>query len=125
MVKIFGFVESWWIFAYLPVVSLVTYLSVVRDKRKAERCEWRTPESTLHLLEFLGGWPGSFLAQRHYRHKISKTRYQISFWVIVVIQQWAAFDYINDWKYGARAADYIGHTKAVQTLVSDHYSIRR
>jgi uncharacterized membrane protein YsdA (DUF1294 family) len=54
-----------------------------RDKNAAERGDRRTPENTLHLLALLGGWPSAFLAQRIFRHKSSKTRFQIIFWLTV------------------------------------------
>lgn len=55
------------------------------DKRSAEKGEWRTPEWKLHLLEMLGGYLGSFAAQRFCRHKIKKVSYQITFWIIVLV----------------------------------------
>jgi len=33
---------------------------------------WRTPETTLHLLELLGGWPAAWLTQHMLRHKSRK-----------------------------------------------------
>lgn len=56
---------------------------MLMDKRSAEKGEWRTPEWKLHSLELLGGFLGSFAAQRICRHKIKKTSYQITFWIIV------------------------------------------
>lgn len=40
---------------------------------------WRVPERLLHVLELSGGWPGSFVAQRLFRHKVSKGEYQDEF----------------------------------------------
>ena len=54
------------------------------DKRAAARGSWRVPESSLHLLEALGGWPGALLGQRWFRHKNRKLTYQLLFWLIVV-----------------------------------------
>lgn len=70
--------------------SLVTILLYHSDKKKADSGEWRTAEATLHLWEILGGWPGAFLAQRRYRHKIRKFSYQFVFWLIVALYQLAA-----------------------------------
>lgn len=64
-------------------MSGVTFAVYVRDKRAARMRRARTPESTLHLLELLGGWPGAFLAQRIIRHKNAKTRYQVVFGLVV------------------------------------------
>jgi uncharacterized membrane protein YsdA (DUF1294 family)/cold shock CspA family protein len=45
----------------------------------------RTPESTLHLLSLLGGWPGAFLAQRKWRHKSRKLGFRRVYWLTVGI----------------------------------------
>lgn len=81
----------------VAAISGVTFFVYWRDKRSAEAGAWRTPESTLHLLEFLGGWPVAFFAQRVFRHKISKPRYQFSFWAIVAAHELVAFDYLRGW----------------------------
>jgi uncharacterized membrane protein YsdA (DUF1294 family) len=87
-----------WIYAgaYLAVINLLTFLFNFSDKRKARNKGWRVPESQLHLLELLGGWPAALLSQRILRHKTSKLSYQIIFWLIVGLYQFAAFDVIND-----------------------------
>jgi uncharacterized membrane protein YsdA (DUF1294 family) len=87
------------VIAYLLIISTITIYAYWSDKEKAQLDSWRTPESTLHLLELLGGWPAAFLSQRIFRHKISKTEYLVSFWLIALIQQYASFDYIHDWRY--------------------------
>src|SRR4030095_6278150 len=75
---------DWRLIAGAPLtLSLLTFLAYRSDKHRAEFGEWRIPESTLHIAELVGGWPGAFLAQRTFRHKISKTSYQVEFWIIV------------------------------------------
>ena len=69
--------------AWYVLMSLVAILAHSIDKGRAEKELWRIPESRLHLLEALGGWPGAFLAQLFYRHKIRKLSYQAVFWAIV------------------------------------------
>ena len=67
----------WWWYAGACVVTLIAY---ARDKRAAERGDWRTPESTLHVLALLGGWPGALLAQQWLRHKSTKAEFRAVFW---------------------------------------------
>ena len=70
--------------AYL-VMSLVAFVAYAMDKRAAKRGAWRTPESTLHMLELLCGWPGAWLAQRLLRHKSVKTSVRVVFFMMVVL----------------------------------------
>ena len=67
------------------VMSLVTFVVYAMDKRAARRGAWRTPESTLHLLELLCGWPGAWLAQRVLRHKSVKISFRIVFFAAVAL----------------------------------------
>jgi len=90
---------SWWVVAVAVVLNLLTYWVYAVDKRRAEEGAWRVPESNLHLLELLGGWPGAFLAQRRLRHKCSKGSYQFVFWLIVLAYQFAAYDSFQDWRF--------------------------
>ena len=78
---------DWRVLVGAPVaLSMFTFLAYRSDKRRAEAGEWRISESTLHIAELVGGWPGAFLAQRKFRHKISKTSYQFAFWTVVLLQ---------------------------------------
>lgn len=89
-----------WITASVAVaLSLCAFIAVWTDKRSAQAGEWRTPERLLHLLEWIGGWPGSFLAQRAFRHKVSKGSYQIVFWFIVIVYEFVAIDSLQSWKW--------------------------
>lgn len=78
------------------------------DKKRAQSNAWRIPENHLHLVELLGGWPGSYLGQRLFWHKVSKTSYQVSFWFIVVAFQYAALDYLLNWRMSQALAGYVG-----------------
>ena len=87
--------------------GLVTFAAYAADKRAAKRGAWRTPESTLHTLELLCGWPGAWLAQRLLRHKSVKTSFRIVFFLMVVLNL-AALAYViygmtsGDWSFSRR-----------------------
>lgn len=83
---------GWWLGywpAHVPLayasMSLVAFFAYRNDKARAERGLWRTPESTLHALDLLCGWPGGLLAQHAFRHKSSKGGYQFVFWITVLL----------------------------------------
>ena len=78
------------------VMSGITFIAYVVDKRAARAGKPRISEMTLHLLELGGGWPGAFFAQRLVRHKNSKVSFQIVFWLIVAVHvtAWATW-----WKF--------------------------
>ncbi|CAN5551168.1 hypothetical protein BH09PSE5_BH09PSE5_16040 [soil metagenome] len=63
----------------MPLISLVTFVAYWRDKRAAQSGGWRTSEQALHMLAFIGGWPGAWLAQRLLRHKSSKHSFLSTF----------------------------------------------
>jgi uncharacterized membrane protein YsdA (DUF1294 family) len=89
------------------VVSAITYLLYWRDKRKAQTGGWRTPETTLHTVEFFGGWPAALLAQRTLDHKVRKRSYQTVFWIIVAVHQYIALDYLMNWKLARTALQFV------------------
>lgn len=66
-------------------VSLITFVAYGLDKSAARTNRWRTQESTLHLFELLGGWPGALIAQGSFRHKTRKLSFQIAFWLVVTV----------------------------------------
>ena len=107
LVKIVEHIDIVYVTGYLVVVSLLTIYSYWSDKRKAEANLLRTPESTLFLLELMGGWAAGFFSQRIFRHKISKEEYQSLFWSIAVIHQYLAFDYLHQWNYTTKVFQFI------------------
>lgn len=69
------------------VMSLITFITYWIDKRRAMRGidDRRIPESTLHVLSLMGGWPGAILAQETFRHKTQKTSFRIMMWVTILV----------------------------------------
>lgn len=73
---------------YLSIVVVTSFVSFAAfglDKRRAGNGGRRVPERTLHILAFLGGWPGALLGQRQFRHKTQKLSFLIVFWLVVVL----------------------------------------
>jgi uncharacterized membrane protein YsdA (DUF1294 family) len=77
-----GMIPAWVSHGYL-LLTLLTLVAYGLDKEKAERGEWRTTESLLHLMAAAGGWPGAILAQQLFRHKTRKPWFQAMTWFIV------------------------------------------
>lgn len=98
LVKLAGKFDWIWIVAYTVFISLLSAGRIWQDKRSARNNGWRIPEATLHIQEFLGGWPGSYVAQQIVRHKTSKRSYRIVFWLIVTLHQIIAAEYLTGWK---------------------------
>jgi uncharacterized membrane protein YsdA (DUF1294 family) len=95
---------------YAALASGVAYAI----KRLAQRSEWRVSEAQLHFWELIGGWLGSWIAQRVLRHKCSKGSYQFVFWLIVISQQFAALDSFQDWKASRAGWKWIERTSVVK-----------
>ncbi len=79
-----GWIEISWLALYYGA-SIITYGSYARDKTAAQNAGRRTPESTLHLMSLVGGWPGALMAQVLLRHKTRKPSFLIGYWFTVII----------------------------------------
>lgn len=87
-----------WLSACFVVLSLLAFTAYYFDKQAAIRGSRRTPESTLHTLSVLGGWPGAFLAQRILKHKSSKPKFKIIYWLTVCVNISVTVRLLNLWK---------------------------
>lgn len=98
------------VLAVYAVMSVVCFIAHYRDKRKALRRQWRTPEAALHLLELFGGWPGGLIAQLVLRHKIRKVAYQLIFWLIGMLHGLVWADVLLDRRMSRGALEFIQRT---------------
>lgn len=76
--------ELFW--GYTLILTFVTFLTYVGDKRKARKNLWRTPESTLLLLAFIGGAIGAFFGMILCRHKIRKAKFYLTVPLLALLQ---------------------------------------
>ncbi|MEN6669995.1 cold shock and DUF1294 domain-containing protein [Psychrobacter sp. B38] len=76
---------SWLVVAWYAILGIITYGMYAKDKAAAQSGDWRTPESTLHLLSALGGWVGAMVAQTYLRHKSQKPDFRMAYYLTVVI----------------------------------------
>lgn len=76
---------SWLVIAWYVILGVITYGMYAKDKAAAQNGDWRTPESTLHLLSTLGGWVGALVAQTYLRHKSQKPDFRIVYYLTVII----------------------------------------
>ena len=63
--------------AYLLVVNLLAFVLYGIDKRRARRCDYRIPESTLLWMARLGGGVGSWAGIKVFHHKTKHKRFVI------------------------------------------------
>jgi uncharacterized membrane protein YsdA (DUF1294 family)/cold shock CspA family protein len=94
LVGVFGFCASgrwpWAALGLVAALSLIAFVAYWNDKRAAQSGRWRTPESHLHLVALIGGWPGAALAQHVLRHKSSKPAFRTVFVATVILNIAAA-----------------------------------
>lgn len=93
--------EDWMTVAYAVAVSFLSFVNYQEDKYRARLDKSirvsRISENSLHFLDFIGGWPGGFLGQRHFRHKTKKASYQFVFRATVFFYQVVPLDYLLGW----------------------------
>jgi uncharacterized membrane protein YsdA (DUF1294 family)/cold shock CspA family protein len=79
-----GWLEMTWLALYYGG-SIITYGCYSRDKMAAQNLGRRIPESTLHLMSLVGGWPGALIAQVLLRHKTRKPSFLVGYWFTVIV----------------------------------------
>ena len=75
---------------WLCVMSLVSFLVMGSDKRRAKQGARRVPEARLFLLALLGGGVGGLLGMYAFRHKTRHLHFVLGFPLIAAVQLLAA-----------------------------------
>lgn len=98
VLAVFSFPWLPWIsLGYLAIVSGLSFRNYREDKSRAQLGLRRLSESSLHFVDSIGGWPGGFLAQRHYRHKTAKASFLHVFWATILLHEAVALDFLLGW----------------------------
>lgn len=66
-------------------LSVVTFCIYAVDKLAAKARGRRISERMLLTLAVLGGWPGALLSQQVFRHKTTKTSFQLKFFATATL----------------------------------------
>lgn len=84
---------------HLPLINFFTFIAYGRDKKCAQKGEWRIPEVQLHTLELLGGTIGAIIGQNFFHHKRKKKSYMATFFATIFIQLGAIFYILHALKF--------------------------
>jgi uncharacterized membrane protein YsdA (DUF1294 family) len=71
--------------AYLILVNAAGFLLMLADKRKAQKNQWRIPETTLLLTALLGGSLGTVMGMRLFRHKTRHLHFSLGLPVLLAL----------------------------------------
>ena len=71
---------------YLLIINAAGFLSMLVDKHKAKKNQWRIPERTLLLISLLGGSIGSLLGMYTVRHKTKHLKFTLGIPLILAVQ---------------------------------------
>ncbi len=71
---------------YLAIINLVAFIMYWRDKRKAKKNVWRTPEATLIGVAAIGGSIGALASMYIFRHKTQHAKFKYGVPAILIVQ---------------------------------------
>lgn len=73
------------VYLYIILINLVTFLAFFIDKRRARLRRRRIPEGTLFLLALLGGGFGAHYAMYRFHHKNRKPIFKSGIPVLIIL----------------------------------------
>ena len=73
--------------AWLLLWSVVAFIAMGADKRKAKKGAWRVPEATLFIFALLGGALGATLGMHVFHHKTKHWYFRLGLPLLVLV--WA------------------------------------
>ena len=79
------------IFGYYILINLVLYITMVIDKKRAIKDQWRIPEKNMFIMAVLGGGLGGLCAMVFKRHKNRHMDFILVFTMTSILHMIAAF----------------------------------
>ncbi len=79
------------IFGYYIIINIVLYVTMVIDKKRAIKDQWRIPEKNMYLMAVLGGGLGGLCAMVFKRHKNRHMDFILVFTMTSILHMLAAF----------------------------------
>lgn len=73
------------VYIYISLVSIISFILVGIDKKRAINHKWRIKESTLLFFAFIGGGIGTLLSMNIFHHKTKKMKFKIGVPIICII----------------------------------------
>ncbi|AJD91719.1 hypothetical protein JMA_24020 [Jeotgalibacillus malaysiensis] len=70
---------------YYFVLSLIGFISMKVDKKRARNDEYRISEKTLWTIALLGGALGSWVGMNFFRHKTKHFSFRVGMPVLVIL----------------------------------------
>ena len=72
--------------AWLLLCSIIAFIAMGADKRRARKGAWRVKEATLFLFALLGGALGATLGMHVFHHKTKHWYFRWGFPLILLVQ---------------------------------------
>lgn len=79
------------VIAYVLVISLISIIITIHDKRIAGTGKRRVPEATLLMWSALGGSVAMYLTMHAIRHKTKHKKFMIGIPLIIILQAAAIY----------------------------------
>ena len=74
-----------YLWPYLAIINVATFLTFGIDKWKARQSKWRVREAALLMLAVLGGSLGAWLGMQVWRHKTLHNKFRYGVPAILII----------------------------------------
>ncbi len=81
-----------YLLGYLLLVNIVAFILYGSDKRKGVKNKWRTPESVLVIVAWIGGAVGALAGMLVFHHKTRKWKFRILIPAALIV--WIAAIYL-------------------------------